>query len=124
MQNLEQLRAAAALKFWADDANSTANIGGDGGKVVPKLPSLIINNGLLSTTAFAKSKGQGYEKLLLEIARHIGTMDASARPVGFRQGETGLDPFLRTLAENDSSVLQRATAEALAYLSYLKRFAP
>jgi hypothetical protein len=44
-----------------------------------------------------------------------------------RQGETELETFIRLLTEGNQATsgrLQVATAEALAYLGYLKRFAP
>jgi CRISPR-associated protein Cmr5 len=125
-QNLEQLRAAHALAYWSDPKNHTANQGAEGGEVVSKLPALIINNGLLATAAFAKSKGGGYEAIILRIFQHLARVEIGVypAPVGFRQGDGQLDPHLRELTARDSTTLQRATAEALAYLSYLKRFAP
>lgn len=123
MQNLEQLRAQAALEFWRQNQN--ANQGQDGGNVVSKLPSLIINNGLLATLAFAKDKAGGHEALALAVVRFLARPDGGTiPPPGFRQGEGALDPYIRVLTDNDSIVLQRATAESLAFFAYLKRFAP
>jgi CRISPR type III-B/RAMP module-associated protein Cmr5 len=150
MKNLEQIRASHALAFWQPAREklhlvSEAEKGGDkqraarlrreveedfggaaGGDVVSKLPSLVIGNGLLATFAFAKAKGKGHEKLMVEVASHLATDGIGAMPdPGNRAiGDTELDPVIRTLTENDSVVLQRASAEALAYLGYLKRFAP
>lgn len=126
MQNLEQIRAAEALKFWENPDNRKSCGGEEGGDVVSKLPSLIINNGLLATLAFAKAKEGGHAKLMAEVLRFLAlkNVQAMAAPTGFRQGDGLLDPGIRTLTEKDSLVLQRATAEALAYLAYLKRFAP
>jgi CRISPR/Cas system CMR-associated protein Cmr5 small subunit len=150
MQNLEQLRAANALEFWreaaqklaqanaakADGDNATADRlrrevdqaygGAGGGDVVSKLPSLIVNNGLLATLAFAKSKEGGHCKLMAALVAFLSKREVQATPApdGFRQGDGPLDPYIRVLTTSDSIVLQRATTEALAYLSYLKRFAP
>ena len=82
MQNLEQLRAAAALQA-APDIKREA---------ISKLPGLIINNGLLAA------------RKIISNADSIKSMTEE-------------------LAGRDSSVLQRATAEALAFLAFLKRFA-
>jgi len=124
MQNLEQLRAAAALEFWRQNQN--ANQGQDGGNVVSKLPSLIINNGLLATLAFAKDKAGGHQALALAVVQFLARSEVGVipQPAGFRQGEGPLDPFIGALTANDSIVLQRATSESLAFLAYLKRFAP
>ena len=150
MQNLEQLRAGNALEFWREAAeklarakvaknsgdNATAERlrhevaeaygGAAGGDVVSKLPSLIVNNGLLATLAFAKSKEGGHTKLMAAVVGFLSKMEVRATPApdGFRQGDGPLDPYIRVLTTSDSIVLQRATAEALAFLSYLKRFAP
>lgn len=150
MQNLEQLRAQAALKFWkvaatkfaqaktaqAQGDNGTADRlrrevdqeygGAAGGDVVSKLPSLIINNGLLATLAFARAKEKGHLKLMAAVVAFLAdcTIQAMPAPVGFQQGDAALDPYIRVLTASDSIVLQRATAESLAFLAYLKRFAP
>lgn len=150
MKNLEQIRAAHALVFWkpaceklhraseaekeGDKATAArlrrevdAEYGGaTGGDVISKLPSLIVGNGLLATLAFAKSKGKGHEKLMLEVVDHLPSEGISAMPLPTRgaAGDSALDPAIRKLSECNSLVLQRATAEALAYLGYLKRFAP
>ncbi len=150
MKNLEQIRAAHALAFWkpaceklhqaseADRKGDKATAGrlrrelddeyggATGGDVISKLPSLILGNGLLATLAFAKSKGKGHEKLMLEVVGHLPSEGISAMPAHARgvAGDGALDPAIRKLSESDSLVLQRATAEALAYLGYLKRFAP
>lgn len=138
-QNLEQLRAAHAIAFWNDAANRNANQGEDGGKVVEKLPSLVLANGLLATAAFAKSKSKvdentrqyrpsGYERILTNVlAIYVAGVRAGgfALPAGFQPGErTDLDRALRTLVGGSSILLQHVTAESLAYLGYLKRFAP
>ena len=136
MQNLEQLRAAAALKFW--HANKDANKGDDDGKIVQKLPALVMSNGLLATAAFAKSKSKvdergkyqesNHEQILRNVlAAHVPQVLPAALtlPPGFIEGErTDLDRAIRALVNGTSIQLQQVTAEALAYLGYLKRFAP
>jgi CRISPR/Cas system CMR-associated protein Cmr5 small subunit len=150
MQNLEQIRAAHALAFWkpayeklqqAAEADRRGDMptagrlrrevddnygGAAGGAAVSKLPSLIVGNGLLATLAFARSKGKGYEKLMLNVLAHLPSdgIAAMPAPAGRGNGDAPLDPALRKLSEGSSLLLQRASAEALAYLGYLKRFAP
>lgn len=121
MRNLEQIRAAHALAYWANGANQ--NQGADGGDAVSKIPSMLLGNGLLATMAYASDKGAGYETLLLDVARHLGSdCIRIVQPAG-NQFDC-LDAAIGVLARQPSIVLQRATTEALAYLSYLKRFAP
>jgi CRISPR/Cas system CMR-associated protein Cmr5 small subunit len=137
VKNLEQIRAKHALSFWnpagaekEKAAPPLAEVRGEaGGDVVSKLPALIMANGLLATLAFAKSKGNGYETLMVELCRFLCDPERRVLPDAgpLRQGESKLDRYIRLLAdgaEADSQRLQQATAEALAYLGYLKRFAP
>ena len=50
MKNLEQIRAAHALRFWKPDhAQPPSARGVNEGDIISKLPSLIISNGLLAT---------------------------------------------------------------------------
>lgn len=130
MQNLEQIRAKHALNFWhpAQGPSPTA-AGANDGDVISKLPSLIMSNGLLPTAAFARSKGGGHERLMTEVFQFLSHADRNILPPPptRRTQEVELDAYLRALTEgNDatSTRLQIATAEALAYLGFLKRFAP
>ena len=130
MQNLEQIRAKHANAFWhpVQDQPPSAR-GVNHGDVISKLPSLIISNGLLPTLAFARSKGGGHEELMIAVFRFLSHDDRRLLPAPplARQGENELDTYVRLLSEGrdaSSARLQLATAEALAYLGYLKRFAP
>jgi len=116
MKNLEQIRAAAALKFWKVQEDASETTGKKGGDVIRGLASLVINNGLLATLAFATEKQGGHEKLAKEIGRFL-----EERGIIKPSGETVKD-VTQSLTDADSLTLQRATAEALAYISYLKRF--
>lgn len=120
-RNLEQIRAAGALEFWAENQ---AQRGQEGGEVIAKLPALLINNGLLATAAFCKAKGGGHEALMLNILQFLKAPEIGILTIaGFRQGEDEFSALVRAAAV-DSLTLQRATAEALAYVNYLKRFQP
>ena len=119
MKNLEQIRAARAL---ADERNTTK-------RDVTKLPALIINNGLLATAAFAaetndkgKPKRGGMKEAIKSVAVHLGAMPGGI-PV-MKDAESAEDLIRRLTSPNAGPLdLQRATDEALAYISYLKRFA-
>lgn len=129
MKNLEQIRAKHALDFWHPvQGHPPAARGVNQGDVVSKLPGLIVSNGLLQTAAFAKSKGGGHEELLRAVFQFLCHPDRALLPPPPqpRQGETELDTYIRLLTDGQEATSQRlqtATAEALAYLGYLKRFA-
>ena len=132
MKNLEQIRAAAALEFWKpEQGQPPAARGVNDGDVISKLPSLIISNGLLATSAFAKSKGaaSGHFELMREVCRFLcaGDRRVLPEPLVRRESEDDLDPYIHLLTQGDdasSTRLQLATSEALAYIGFLKRFAP
>ncbi len=108
MQNLEQIRAAHALKKAASlDKN-----------VVNKLPAMVLNNGLLAAAAFAKDGNRdGLREAMDAVADHLKSRGLVDTTVG------SCDDMIKRLSAGSSAELQRATAEALAYLAYLKRFA-
>jgi len=113
MQNLEQIRAAAALKPAKNLDRSAVN----------KLPALILANGLLATAAFCEAEGggdnRGHMKRALDaVAAHL----AGQKLIGSSVKTT--KDLIEDLASRDSYHLQQATGEALAFLAYLKRFAP
>ncbi len=112
MKNLEQIRAAAALPVAAGLQRSA----------VSKLPGLILNNGLLAAAAFCDAQGGGVNRpdqatAMQAVARHLAARGIVGNQVN------DIRPMIDDLAARDSIALQRATSEALAFLSYLKRFA-
>lgn len=109
MPNLEQKRAVHALDR-APEIDGGINKGDPKG-VVKKIPSLVINCGLLSTMAFAKEKGAGYA-------------DVFEAFIDYHEPLRGLslERAIRALGEMDALDLRRTTAEFMAYLSYLRRF--
>ena len=110
MTNLEQVRAKHALDAMERISQSDKKGRGKrGGDALSSFPALILNNGLLATVAYCKKQGEGYEAISGEIARHLGY--------------GGSDELLRHLANSESAELRLKTAEALAYLNYLRRFA-
>ena len=123
MQNLEQIRASAAL----DAAIDTSK------QAVSKLPAMIMTNGLLAAIAFADERNsQGEPKRRAMKNAVDATANHLANPI---HGISALSSILQEtqnkgtsaltkLSEGttDSLDLQRATSEALSFLSYLKRF--
>lgn len=112
MKNLEQIRAQAALVS-ATDLKREA---------ISKLPGMIVNNGLLAAAAFCDAEGDGPNKVHLKRA-----MEASARHLqqrGIIGNGDSIQAMVADLCAKDSNTLQRATAETLAFLGFLKRFAP
>lgn len=109
MINLEQLRAAHALK-WASSLQR---------KHVDGIPALILNNGLLSATAFALDEKRAPMAAAMDaVADHL-----AARGIIPRDSASALG-LVTFLSDSSQPVrLQLATVEALAYLGYLKRFA-
>lgn len=112
MQNLDQLRAAHA---------NTAAPKTDKASVA-KFPGMILTNGLLATLAFACEDGKtNREKMKAaadSLATHLSKLIPEIGPVTTGQA------LGTALAKGPDLTLQRATTEALAYLSYLKRYAP
>jgi CRISPR type III-B/RAMP module-associated protein Cmr5 len=136
MQSLEQIRAAGALKAaGAKDRNGKPLFTG---KDVAGIPALILSNGLLSTLAFAgeqKREGSGnnvhlkaarpeMKAVFDSVARHL-SQSVAIHGITLLTKVEESNLLLSKLAGEDANSLdvQRATAEALAFLSYLKRFA-
>lgn len=125
MQNLNQIRAAAALALCRPP-------GGDPMKPpftrpeVARLPSLIIGNGLLAAVAFAIEDGKttrdGINHVINGAAKHLS--HPAHGIASLEECKVG-DDIICMLTRHSSSDtdLQRATSETLAFLSYVKRFA-
>lgn len=118
MQNLEQIRARNVLAF----ANSGNISGKDGGEVIKKIPPLILNHGLLATAAYSFDDKKGdWQKVFDAIARHLADKDIAVVPAERVEDRASLMDYL-THRETTSEVLKHATAEAMAWLQYARRF--
>lgn len=124
MQNLEQVRARNALAF-ASSATKTS--GQQGGEVIKKIPPLILNHGFLATAAYGFDRndrgGFRYEahKLAFDaIAKHLCDPEIRILP----EGCNNLEKMAEHLTGNEttSEDLKLATAEAMAWLNYARRF--
>ena len=110
MQNLEQIRAANALKAAANTSRTA----------VSKLPAMILANGLLATAGFCAAGGDSRKEMknaMDHTAEHLAGRDLINRDPGKTDG------LIKDLSQRKSIDLQRATSEALTFISYLKRFA-
>ncbi len=116
MQNLEQIRARNALNF----ANQGAVSGDKGGEVIKKIAPLIQNHGLLATTAYSFTEKEGWQRVLDAIAQHLADKDIGILP-GEVKDRQALMKFL-TQPATTSETLKLATAEAMAWLTYARRF--
>lgn len=119
MKNLAQIRAANALTF----ANSPAEKRGkDGGDAIKKIPPMIASNGLLAAIAFSvevkndKFQRPGYAAIFDAIAKHLGSSDIAII------SSNGAKDLIVRLTESDSQTLKLATAEAMEWLAYARRF--
>jgi hypothetical protein len=119
MKNLEQIRAANA---WAYAKAGVNTKGSQGGEVVKKLPALIMSNGLLAAAAFAYAKGpgEGWYVCFDYLTRHLQHELVAVAPAS----SSGLEGLLKFLTSKDatSETLKLATDEALAWLTYARRF--
>ena len=122
MQNLEQIRSAAAMAA-ADtkEGKKFLFIRSD----VAGFPALIITNGLLASMAYANEGGdsrKGLKAACEFTSRHLAN---PLHGITVLEDVTTIRGALDKLgrAPATSSDLQRATSEALAFFGYLKRFA-
>jgi CRISPR type III-B/RAMP module-associated protein Cmr5 len=118
MRTLAQRRAAVALKH--KDIKAEGQKGGD---AISGFPMLIRTDGLLAALAFAVECKNGNRSML----KHEGEHDVAKAIVEHLSSEKIADAgtpwdLVEELSQSDASKLRRATAEALAFLNYLKRF--
>jgi CRISPR-associated protein Cmr5 len=115
MRNLEQIRAQNA--FAARESIKDGKGGGDPRAVAKKVPAQIITNGFLGALAFAIEDNGGYLTVFNAIIAHLHDAKLDC-------GIATTDPsaFLDALSQKDAATLRAITAEAMAYLNYLRRF--
>jgi CRISPR/Cas system CMR-associated protein Cmr5 small subunit len=124
MQSLEQIRAAGALK--AAGAKKTNGKPLFSRADVAGLPALILSNGLLSAVAFACEKDKdtraGMNAACEATAKHLAL---NIHGISVLRTVANGTQLVAALSKDPATSLdvQRATAESLAFLSYLKRFA-
>lgn len=119
MKTLAQIRAANALRA---SYVKGMGLGQKGGNALSGFPMLIKTDGLLASGAFAvertakgEAKQEGAQLIMNAVASHLAT-------VGICKATMAKDLVEELATASDASQLRRATAEALAFLNYLKRF--
>jgi len=116
MQNLDQIRARNTLNF----ADQGGVAGVQGGEVIKKVAPLILNHGLLATTAYSFTEKEGWQRVFDAIARHLADRDIAIVPATVNNRRALMD-FL-CAPSTTSETLKLATAEAMAWLTYARRF--
>lgn len=119
MQNLEQIRARNAVSF--ANQHGPRVTGPNGGEVIKKLPSHILNHGLLATAAFSFTEKEGWQLTFDAIARHLADPAIAIVPGDKVKDRASLMDYL-TARTTGSDVLKMATAESMAWLQYARRF--
>jgi CRISPR-associated protein Cmr5 len=114
MQNLDQVRAAAALKA-ADNTSRQA---------VSKLPAMILQNGLLAATAFATEDKAARAKMAAAINATAAHLADTRLGISVLAGKSDAAKMTSALGSPTATSLdlQRATTEGLAFLAFLNRF--
>ena len=119
-QTLEQKRAK---KAW-EDIQSVARRSEDDfkkkyGSLARRVPMLVLTNGLGQTLAYLRSKGKDDQSNEHNVLfRHLSAW--TMRQVAPNEKDRAL---LAWVLNTNSDAYRRATTEALAYLTWLKRFA-
>jgi len=118
MHNQEQIRARNALAFANQHGEKVR--GPQGGEVIKKLPSLILNHGLLATAAYSYTEKEGWQLTFDAVARHLADPQIKILPSGTQSRQAMMDWL--TGPEATSESLKLATAEAMAWLGFARRF--
>lgn len=129
MKTLAQIRAANAL-LHRQPVQIALNQPGQG-DALSGFPMLIKTDGLLAALAFATEQKRNQQGELVRkhpadfaiasaIAAHL-RHDQQDERIAITNAEDG-DVLVSELADGEANRLRRATAEALAFLNYLKRF--
>lgn len=113
MKNLEQIRAKNALGVKIETEE------GESDSIAKKVPAMIMTNGILAAAAFALEKKRGYEQVFNAIIKHL-----SDKEIHLLDSKVDtVSSFISVLTAMDSGKLRLITAETMAYLNYLRRFA-
>jgi CRISPR/Cas system CMR-associated protein Cmr5 small subunit len=121
MKNLAQVRAASALELAKGSSNRI--VGANGGEAIKKVPPMIASNGLLAALAFCLEENRdglqrpGFAAIFDAIAAHLESPE-----IAITSNTDDARGLLKHLVNSDSQTLKLATAEALEWLSYARRF--
>ncbi|MCS6997544.1 MAG: type III-B CRISPR module-associated protein Cmr5 [Casimicrobiaceae bacterium] len=110
MATLEQQRARDAWDKSAHYTKERANF-------AKGLPALIINSGLMQVLAFCHEKEGEYEAVASDLRRWLHKRFNNV------DRDPGFEAFMQTLMQADSRSYQAITAEAFAWLKWLRQMA-
>jgi len=113
-QTLEQERAGRAWEC-VREVKDKEDYADKYGSLARKAPSLVQTNGLGQTLAFLLSKAKGKDNEHQALYDHLSGWVTGQ----MRWGK----PLLEEVVSRDSADYRRATAEAMAFLIWLRRFA-
>lgn len=111
-RDLDRCRAEAAWKAVQEIAATDKEYG----SLAREMPTLIQVNGLAQTLAFLKAKNKPHHPHHQNMFQHLS--DWVCQQLRLGQGD-----LLENILRMDSQLYRRATAESLAFLQWLKRFA-
>lgn len=117
-QTLEQQRAADA---WRCVGGCTDDCIDAYTKLAKGLPALIMNSGLMQTIAFLEGKGDKDHHAML--AKQLRKWLADRFEEEFDRHHE-FAPFMQALIQAEPRVFQQITAEALAWLRWVRQIAP
>ncbi|MDD5297611.1 MAG: type III-B CRISPR module-associated protein Cmr5 [Rhodocyclaceae bacterium] len=114
-QTLEQQRAQDAWTKCADYKKEHVN-------VAKGLPALIMNSGLMQVLAFCHEKGQkDSQRHTEDVARDMRSWLQGRFPARFKNAD--FDVFMQGLMTCPTSEFQAITAEAFAWLRWMRQMA-
>ncbi|WP_290652119.1 type III-B CRISPR module-associated protein Cmr5 [Aquisalimonas sp.] len=109
---MEQQRARSAWRCSAGQPSDYATL-------AKKLPALIMNSGLMQTLAFLEDKNQGHHRAL---SSHLRRWLQERFPELFQSAE--YVGFMESLMRARPEQFQDVTAEAMAWLRWVRQLAP
>ena len=114
MQTLEQRRASDA---WEKSGQGVNDHGKEYVKLSKSLPALIMNSGLMQVMAFLHQKGGGVHQ---ELAKHL--RDWLHQQFGAK-APADFEGFMDAMLQAEPRTYQHVTAEAFAWLKWLRQMA-
>lgn len=109
-QTLEQQRAQDAWEKSQRYAKDHVNF-------AKGLPALIMNSGLMQVLAFCHEKGGAQETVATDLRQWL------ARRFAIAQQDPGFEAFMQQLLQADPRLYRAITAEAFAWLKWLRQMA-
>lgn len=81
------------------------------------MPALIMNSGLMQVLAFCREKGGEHETIATDLRRWLN------KRFNGHDRDPGFEPFMQMLLQADARAFQMITAEAFAWLKWLRQMA-